>query len=324
MVRTVTAVARNSTTLVRKALQNVLASSQLNSLLYRDKAFSPPLDVRYHFGIDIGSRVTGITLLRQTSNFNVETIHSDVVLTKNYPCIISKADAILQQLQTLKNDCPEKETCVDWNVAIEDCLLGFQSARFSTKGLVILAQLNGIVKYSCVKMFNVQPVNINPRSARSMIGLKITKGKDVKEQVTQYVRTLALHMNLDHMYSSSFGKDPTDGDRADSFIVAFNSILASRKNVLMSENIKGTVKSCCFENFRQSILDSGYNMKTILEGKQMELDSQNGKQKRYKRPSEAELTQYFDSTYDKLVQGWHKKDAKAYVVQIKSLKQAEK
>jgi len=76
---------------------------------------------------------------------------------------------------------------LQWHIAIEDCLVGFQSSKFSTKGLALLAQLNGIVKYCCLKMFDIQPVPLHPTTARSHVGLKARSDIDVKEVIFDYI-----------------------------------------------------------------------------------------------------------------------------------------
>mmetsp|Transcript_2081 Transcript_2081/g.2668 ORF Transcript_2081/g.2668 Transcript_2081/m.2668 type:complete len:266 (+) Transcript_2081:582-1379(+) len=202
---------------------------------------------------------------------------------------------------------------LQWHIAIEDCLVGFQSSKFSTKGLALLAQLNGIVKYCCLKMFDIQPVPLHPTTARSHVGLKARSDIDVKERVLEFVRDLAMELDWCLINEKvCFGNNRDDYDRADSFVLALNSVLASRREILHCSNLKAEVMESCFEEFENNVLNSGHNLNYIFDPKRrrnMRTLKTKTEQKRYKKPQREEMESYFSHVYTCSFNKWTRKDA---------------
>ena len=105
---------------------------------------------------------------------------------------------------------------VVWHAGVEECAKSFTRGRFNAKGLVKLAQINGIVQYICAEQFGESPLLVHPASARAFFDLnaKSTEPhagegelapKGVKERVFDFVRTRKTANTWKHM--STFGKN---------------------------------------------------------------------------------------------------------------------
>lgn len=82
-----------------------------------------------------------------------------------------------------------------WHVGVEECAKTFTRGRFNAKGLVKLAQINGIVQYMCTEQFGEMPRLVHPVTARAFFDLHTAHKesgdksvqKDVKERVFDFV-----------------------------------------------------------------------------------------------------------------------------------------
>jgi hypothetical protein len=81
----------------------------------------------------------------------------------------------------------------DYNInqiAVEENLQAFRPGLSSAKTLMTLAQFNGVVRWVCYDIFDIEPVAINVNTARKSVGLKINKKdktKTTKEKVLDWV-----------------------------------------------------------------------------------------------------------------------------------------
>ncbi|CAN0146739.1 unnamed protein product, partial [Discosporangium mesarthrocarpum] len=78
----------------------------------------------------------------------------------------------------------------EWVVGVEDFMKTFGPGRFNTRALFTLAQLNGIVKFSCLKAFGAKAEAYHPTTARAFYGLLKNKAKrtvDIKKVVRDFV-----------------------------------------------------------------------------------------------------------------------------------------
>jgi len=124
-------------------------------------------------GLDINSQSTGYTVLDATG----AALECGVIDTSDGKNIYEKATTIKGKLEELYSKYkPESE----WLVGVEDFLKGF-GGRFRTKDLFTLAQINSLVSYDCIKIFNTLPSRVHPSSARHHFGLKKRRNVRHKE-----------------------------------------------------------------------------------------------------------------------------------------------
>ena len=65
-----------------------------------------------------------------------------------------------------------------WHVGVEECAKSFTRGRFNAKGLVKLAQINGIVQYIFTEQFGEIPLLVHPSSARAFFDLNVQVSKE--------------------------------------------------------------------------------------------------------------------------------------------------
>ena len=75
------------------------------------------------------------------------------------------------------------------DIAVEENLQSFRPGLSSAKTLMILAQFNGVTRWICYELFNIEPVSINVNAARKSVGLRIDRKskKKTKEQIHEWV-----------------------------------------------------------------------------------------------------------------------------------------
>jgi hypothetical protein len=65
------------------------------------------------------------------------------------------------------------ETQCKWVIGIEEFLKGFGAGNYRTHDLFTLAQMNSLVSYDCINVFDgTVPLRVHPTSARNFFGLK--------------------------------------------------------------------------------------------------------------------------------------------------------
>ena len=138
-------------------------------------------------GLDISTRSTGYAIVDGSGR-----LHGHGLMTPNQAtgrCIFEIGRKLESDLQRLKD--PE----MIYHVGIEDFMKTYFAGRFHTQGLFKLAQLNGIVSYTCYDLFQTKPIHVHPSTARSLFGLnhrsdsKSAPG-DVKQVVLDHVQSL--------------------------------------------------------------------------------------------------------------------------------------
>lgn len=240
MARTATALRRNT----KRVLAALHASdvAQTTRALIRD---SPSLRV---LGLDINTNSTGFAVLTEHGRLcqwgHVSTAHiqsSD---------ILGIAHAIDTALEGVHNSVVKKagggiEQQLSWHVGIEDFMRMYRFGRFHNKGIFQLAQLNGIVSYTCWQRFSAHgvsaaPTHTHPSAARAFLGIAASKMKktgtkgdsDIKEQVMAFMQQQEPQLFVDsgHNSNSSTGSlfDKTRNgsfseaafDVADAYVIA--------------------------------------------------------------------------------------------------------
>ncbi len=99
------------------------------------------------------------------------------------------------------------------------------SPGFSSAGTIItLAKFNGIMCYLLYKKYGLVPTELNVRTARTKIGLKINtkdKSKTTKQKVLDHVKSINPTFPLiKHKRNGMMVESKINEDRADSWVVA--------------------------------------------------------------------------------------------------------
>ncbi len=170
-------------------------------------------------GCDISTAVLGICFLDADTGSVLEKTH--INLSKIHG-LIPKADQVQVFLSTLnKPEYTFKRIFVEENAKM------FTPGFSSADTILTLAKFNGIVSYIAAKEFKVEIFDVNVRSARARLGIKIDykdKTQTTKEKVFKKVRDLYPSMTWP-MHIAKAGKskglvvfDKEATDEADAFI----------------------------------------------------------------------------------------------------------
>ena len=155
-------------------------------------------------GFDVSARCTGIAVVdamgRGVMCRACET-HQEVNVVKVGVRLKTELDNLLEEVgpfHGISNN--HSHSGHGWHVGVEECAKSFTRGRFNAKGLVKLAQINGIVQYMCMEQFGETPLLVHPASARAFFDLNgqfmsrepkcetSTSTADVKERVFNFVQ----------------------------------------------------------------------------------------------------------------------------------------
>jgi len=174
-------------------------------------------------GLDVSSRCTGIAVVDASG----KGVASHACETHNYRDVIDVGQRIRTDVDDLFS---EVEASVSpkakWYAGVEACAKSFTRGRFNTKGLVKLAQINGIAQFICAERIGSVPLVVNPSTARSFYDLGLpqpttmdavdVEDQPVKERVFDFVRNRDI--------GTSWIPDPTSRSRldvSDAFLIAW-------------------------------------------------------------------------------------------------------
>ncbi|KAF1335407.1 hypothetical protein FI667_g1054, partial [Globisporangium splendens] len=182
---------------------------------------SPPLRV---LGLDINTNSTGYAVLNERGRVctwgHIPTAH---IQSSDILGIAHAIDATLKGVHSsiladyTKGTQSNGERHLHWHVGIEDFMRMYRFGRFHNKGIFQLAQLNGIVSYTCWQRFHCPPpVHTHPSAARAFFNIAATKKTkssargsetDIKEQVMGFVQQQEPHFFLPPTTSEDDAKD---------------------------------------------------------------------------------------------------------------------
>ena len=129
--------------------------------------------------LDISTSCTGYALFDENDLVDIGYIN----LSK-HKGLFEKATYVKDRIFRMSNDYNINQ------ITVEENLQAFRPGLSSAKTLMTLAQFNGVVRWICYDIFDIEPVAINVNSARKSIGLKIdrkNKEKNTKQQVLEWV-----------------------------------------------------------------------------------------------------------------------------------------
>lgn len=146
---------------------------------------------RYAIGLDVSTSCTGICILDR--DIEPDSVGSHIVLLEHEPfkkckTVWEKADVITMRFHKIATThyCGFK----NFDIFVEEALLGFRPGLSSATTIASLLRFNGIVSYIARSVFEVEPQFVSASHARKVCGIKLQKtaiGGPQKEQVFKYM-----------------------------------------------------------------------------------------------------------------------------------------
>jgi hypothetical protein len=133
-------------------------------------------------GLDVSSRCTGIAVVdargRAIASHACETHKCPDVITVGQR-IRSDVEDLFSRVEMKRNEesissSSSSSSSFQWHAGVEACAKNFTHGRFNAKGLVKLAQINGIAQYICAERIKKIPLIVNPSTARSYYDVRNT------------------------------------------------------------------------------------------------------------------------------------------------------
>ncbi|KDO19969.1 hypothetical protein SPRG_13074 [Saprolegnia parasitica CBS 223.65] len=171
---------------VMKVVHGLLLKHGIAERLQSVVATAKPFRV---LGLDINTNTTGYVVLNERGRL-ADAGH---VSTKHLSSESQILDIGVDIASTLQRLHSTSET-LPWVVGIEDFLKTYAGGRFHTKGLFQLAQLNGLVSYSCYTTFGARPQHVHPTTARALF--RLAKPKDTNKQRKDAIKHIVLDFAL--------------------------------------------------------------------------------------------------------------------------------
>ena len=174
-------------------------------------------------GLDISTSVVGICVLDSKTGELVKLTHKKLV----------KFDDEYEKADNFVSDWVEP----DWKVRriyIEEAAKKFTPGFSSADTIMTLGRFNGILSYMVYKLFDVKPIMVNVRSARSRLNIKIDykdKTSSTKDKVLLSVRTINPHFPWiireakTGQFKGQMIYDKVNEDMADSWVICRGGML---------------------------------------------------------------------------------------------------
>jgi hypothetical protein len=107
------------------------------------------------------------------------------------------------------------------DVFIEEPFIAFGGGKTTAHTMATLQRFNGMCSYIVFKVFELEPVMVSVRSARTKLGIKIPKGTkkgDSKKFIIEYVEK--NHPDFQYNMTAHGNPAPGTDDRADAIVIA--------------------------------------------------------------------------------------------------------
>lgn len=170
-------------------------------------------------GLDISTTCTGIAVVHRDTGELVFMHHENMSSKKKFPDFWAKVNHMRSTFVGMHDP--------KWDVkgvAVEENMKRFTPGFSSADTILTLAKFNGILSYIMMLEYGVKPLNVNVRSARSKLGIKINtkdKSKTTKQKVLDQV--VKMHPEFPWVYREVKGvKSMTkiNEDRCDAWVIA--------------------------------------------------------------------------------------------------------
>lgn len=156
---------------------------------------------RYVLGLDVSTSCTGFCILDRdivpdgTGN---QIIELDRIEFKKCKTLWEKADLITARLKLLA-DKHGNGLVSNFQVAVEEPLLGFRPGLSSATTIASLLRFNGIVSYAARNIFKTEPIYLSAAHARKLCGVKFQKLAAVKISQKEQVFNHMKQHDLSHV-----------------------------------------------------------------------------------------------------------------------------
>jgi len=186
---------------------------------------------RYALGLDVSTSCTGICILDR--DIEPDATGSHIVLLDHEPfkkckTMWDKADQMGRQLTLI---AVNHLIHADFEVFVEEALLGFRPGLSSATTIASLLRFNGIVSYLSRNVFQVEPQFVSSSHARKVCGIKLQRtaaaGKSQKAQVFDHMSANDLKHVVWPLKKNGKIIDGA-GDATDAYVVARAGVLMNK------------------------------------------------------------------------------------------------
>ena len=189
-------------------------------------------------GLDVSTSVVGITVLNDKGKL-ISVDHVDLRKISSEEQAY-KALLVHKKLKEIEISAEHHQHAhCDWKVYIEAAAKKFGARLSNADTIFTLARFNGAVSYCAYDVFGIEPIQIDPKTARKTAWVEIpkipkaTKPYDRKKLIKQAI----IDYTLEFQTEEEMGYEKTRhdnfhewcGDRADSYVIAKAGLLLSKK-----------------------------------------------------------------------------------------------
>lgn len=182
--------------------------------------------MKQYIGLDISSSIIGIAIIDE----NKDVLYSSAINISKIDGLIDKTDKVKEEF--LKLSFLYKPELI----FVEECAKMFGGGATTANTLMALARINATISFIAHEAFNTKIIDINVRSARAKLGIKIDQ-KDKTKTTKEKVREIFTKMYPDKAekcvtkHIAKVGKhkgceviDKESEDRLDALIIALAGI----------------------------------------------------------------------------------------------------
>lgn len=185
---------------------------------------------RIYVGLDVSSRCTGIAVVDAAGR----TVLSEACLTHKEKDVAAVGRCLSEALADVRQRI-ELTGRKELRVGIEECMRHFMAGKFNARGLVKLAQTNGVAQFVAFQSLGVAPLMVQPTSARAFFGIAnrpkgrkaaVDAAQDAKESLppaTTKDRVLNFVLERGVELPENLATAAARYDVADAYIVAWYS-----------------------------------------------------------------------------------------------------
>ena len=164
-------------------------------------------------GLDISSSKVGIAVLDKDENI----VLSEVIKFKTNTTLEDRAQKFEKRIREIE------KAYVPYSIYIEQPALMFKGGKTTAQTMAKLQRFNGMCSYITYIVFDMMPTMVNPRSARSKLGIKIPRGQNAKKIIIEWV-TNEYKEQFKYSMTRHGNPQPGTDDRADAIVVALGGI----------------------------------------------------------------------------------------------------
>ena len=173
-------------------------------------------------GLDVSTTKIGIALLDDE-----ELLVSEVIKLKSNMTLEQRAHIFEEKMLQLD----DKHVIMD--VYIEAPAMMFGGGRTTANTMAKLQRFNGMTSFIVSSVFDIEALQVNPLSARSVLGIKIPRKIPNKEKKRFIIDWVSEKYGDDFKYDMTRQGNPQPGtdDRADAVVIGLSGQIISERNI---------------------------------------------------------------------------------------------